>query len=482
MAVLLTALGFAQSANRLMWSSYISGGRFDAATAVIPNADGTIWVGGTSSSGNDSPLPDTAFQVSPKGGREIFLAKYQPQADGTTRLLYWTWIGGSGDDELRAMTIDNRGRIYLTGTTTSTDYPLAATPAQTTNNGGTNDIFVSVIDSNVVGEFAMLYSTYYGGGAVDVPNAIAVTPDRQIVVAGYTTSEDFPKATSGLQGNSRGGWDTFLVRLNPDNSDAYATYLGGNKTDVATGLAVLPTGVILMSGYTASDDFPATTDGSQTFLNGAFDGFLVQIDLRRSGLDALRYGTYLGASGSDLPTTMRLAADGSIWLAGHTTSVNQPTSSSSVQRSFGGNVDGFAMRLNAAIPHTVEYATYFGGPGFEVAQNFALLPGGRFALVGYTMFGGLPVAGGPLRNSPASGFADAFIAVGNVTGTLEYATYLGGAFLDVASAVAPSPDGNLVVAGYTTSVDLPVTDGSRLTNAAPLPAGFVTKLRTAPQP
>jgi hypothetical protein len=140
------------------------------------------------------------------------------------------------------------------------------------------------------------------------------------------------------------------------------------------------------------------------------------------------------------------------------------------------------MRLNAAIPHTVEYATYFGGPGFEVAQNFALLPGGRFALVGYTMFGGLPVAGGPLRNSPASGFADAFIAVGNVTGTLEYATYLGGAFLDVASAVAPSPDGNLVVAGYTTSVDLPVTDGSRLTNAAPLPAGFVTKLRTAPQP
>ena len=480
--VISTALVVAQPANRLMWSSYVSGGRFDSVAAVIPNADGTVWVGGTSSSGNDSPLPDTAYQVTPKGGREVFLAKYQPQADGTTKLLYWTWIGGSDDDELKAMTIDNRGRIYLTGTTKSSDFPLAATPAQTTNNGGSSDIFVSVIDSNVVGEFAMLYSTYYGGAGLEVPNAIAVAPDRQVVVAGYTASEDFPKASSGLQGNSRGGWDAFLLRLNPDNSDVYATYLGGNKTDVATGVAVLPTGVILMSGYTASDDFPATSDGSQTFLNGAYDSFLVEIDLRRSGLDALRYGTYLGASGSDLANTMRLAADGSIWLAGHTTSVNLPTSSSSVQRSFGGNVDGFAMRLKGTAPYTVEYATYFGGPGFEVAQNFTLLPGGRFAMVGYTMFGGLPVAGGPLRNTPASSFADAFVAVGNATGTLEFASYLGGTFLDVASAVAVGPDGNLVVAGYTTSVDLPVTDGSRQTNSAPLPAGFVAKLRTAPQP
>ncbi len=481
LVVLGTMLATGQSTNRLMWSSYVSGGRSDTVTAVIPNADGTVWVGGTSSSGLDSPLPDTAFQVIPKGGKEVFLAKYQPQADGTTKLLYWTWIGGTDDDELKAMIIDSRGRIYLTGTTKSSDFPLAATPAQSTNNGGNADIFVSVIDGNVVGEFAMLYSTYYGGAGLDVPNAIAVTPDRQVVVAGYTASEDFPNASSGLQGNGRGGWDAFLLKLNPDSSDVYATYLGGNKTDVATGLAVLPSGRILMSGYTASDDFPATTDGTQIYLNGAYDGFLAEIDLSQAGLDALRYATYVGASGSDLPTTMRLAADGSIWLAGHTTSVNLPTSAASVQRTFGGNVDGFAMRLNAAIPHNIEYATYFGGPGYEVAQDFALLPGGRFALVGYTMFGGLPVAGGPIRTSPASSFADAFVAVGSITGALEYATYLGGSFLDVASAVAASPDGNLIVGGYSTSLDLPVTDGSQQTNTAPLPAGFLVKLRTAPQ-
>ncbi|MGH9720772.1 MAG: SBBP repeat-containing protein [Bryobacteraceae bacterium] len=475
---------FAQSPATLAWSSYLSGNRSDLARAVVTDAAGNVWVAGNTSSVFDFPGPNDPFQNQPKGGTDVFVAKYKPEPDGKATLLFWTWLGGAGDDEVAAIGLNSSGHVCLTGATTSNDFPLTGISFQQ-NNAGEADTWVAVIDPSVAGAGSYIFGSYYGGTRSEIPKAIFVEPGGAMVIAGYTSSTELPNVTSNVQGSPQGAWETFFIRVDPTLSSTltYASFFGGSATDVATGVAVDRNGVIWITGYTTSDNFPVTGNAYRATKASYFDCFLAAIDPGKPGLDAHVYGTYFGGGNREEPTAMIIDSSGAFWITGFTFSNDFPiTAAAAYQREISGEIDGFVMRLDLSRPpsEVITYSTYIGGSGFDLPNALTLLPDGRVAVSGYTILGEFPTAGRQLQQNPGGGSGDGFVAIINtrVAGpaALEYSSYVGGRFTDNVVAMAPDGAGGLILAGYTTSPDFPVTDGSTRQNPAILPSGFLARI------
>jgi hypothetical protein len=484
---LLVALAAPLSAQlpplEVRFSGFLFGNWSDAVQATAVDPEGNVWVAGTSVSNFMYPSPPfTPIQMENAGGRDIFVAKYRIRPDRTAEILYFSWLGGSGNEDLKGMAIDAQGRVYLTGITDSIDFRLGGDALQT-QIGGNVDAFVSIIDTRIEGEFALVYSTYFGGGNRDEALAIAVTPDgSRVAIVGNTRSEDLPAITGNAQSSLRGGGDAFIMVLDRGANSRWATLMGGDSTDVATAVKWAEDGSLWFAGYTGSSDFPVTFDAYRALPSLAFDGFLMRLDPQRPGLDAILYGTYFGGSGSDVPTAIELTANGQLWVAGHTSSPDLAISTSTApQTDWRGGSDAFLMRFNLNVPpeFSLEYSTYFGGAGFEIVYGMAI-SGPRVALAGYQMFGGLPSIGNLLQPSPTSAFADNLFVVINTSvagrDAVEYSGYIGGSLTDVSTSIAADAAGSFYIGGYTLSNDFPVTDGSARNNPPANPTGTLVKL------
>src|SRR5262249_12758123 len=148
-------------------------------------------------------------------------------------LVYATYIGGSGSDIAYGIAVDSSLDAYITGFTTSTNFPTAGSPSQAANQGGNGDAFVTKV--NTAGT-ALLYSTYLGGTGTDQASAIAVFAGSAYIT-GNTTSVDFPtvspvSGTNPFQKTYAGGTDAFVTQLNATGSAlVYSTYLGGSNLE-----------------------------------------------------------------------------------------------------------------------------------------------------------------------------------------------------------------------------------------------------------
>ena len=201
------------------------------------------------------------------------MAKFAPNGS----LIYATYLGGSGVEQDGGIAVDGSGNAYVTGQTTSTDFPTTPTAFQASNAGNT-DVFVSVL--NATGS-SLLSSTYLGGGQSDSPvvGAIALDGSGNVYVAGATGSTDFPLADP-IQGVYGGGAaDAFVVKLNNSLSTlVYSTYLGGADVDVATSVAADSAGNAYVNGYTASSSgFPLQNAAQGTYGGGTHDAFVARI-------------------------------------------------------------------------------------------------------------------------------------------------------------------------------------------------------------
>ncbi|MGH8650694.1 MAG: SBBP repeat-containing protein [Gammaproteobacteria bacterium] len=169
-------------------------------------------------------------------------------------LVYSTYLGGTdddGDEESRGIAVDRFGQAYVTGFTTSTDFPTQ-NPLQPAS-GGSGDAFVAKL--NRAGS-KLVYSTYYLGGTdFDGGNGIGIAVDRfgQAYVAGLTVSTDFP-TQNPLQSAFGGGFaDVFVAKVNRAGSKlVYSTYLGGTDFDFGTGITVDHSGQAYVTGFTES--------------------------------------------------------------------------------------------------------------------------------------------------------------------------------------------------------------------------------------
>jgi hypothetical protein len=190
------------------------------------DASGNCYVAGQ---GQITPTPG-AFQGTPKNSSSPFVVKF----DGSGNVGYATYLGGSGIDTPTALAVDSSGNVYLTGTTSSNDFPAvhAFQPVLAT----APDLFIAVLNSSGT---ALIYSTYWGGNSTESNPAIAVDVAHNAYITGSTSSTDFP-TVSPLQATSAGSNTAFAVKLGSTGSPVYATYLGGQG--VGTGIAADPNG------------------------------------------------------------------------------------------------------------------------------------------------------------------------------------------------------------------------------------------------
>ncbi len=357
-------------------------------------------------------------------------------------LIYSTYIGGSGSDGGRGIAVDRLGCVYIASGTNSTDFPIQD-PYQTFQ--GIYDVAVTKLNS--AGN-AMLYSTYVGGTDDDSPSSIAIDESGSAYVTGLTFSADLP--TENPYQTYGGNGDAYVIKMSPSGSALnYCTYLGGSSYDWGTSVAVQG-GSAFVTGHTGSVDFP--TENPLQSDQGATDVFVTKMSVTGN---ALVYSTYLGGDSADAGHDIEVDGSGNAYVTGYTRSTNFPTQNP--YQTFQGCADVFVAQLNSTGT-TLNYCTYLGGNGDDAAYGVALDSSGNVLLGGVTWSTDFPTLNSyQTDRDTADVFATKLSASGS---SLIYSTYLGGESHDEATAIAVDGGGNAYVTGYTTSAHFPTTQGA----------------------
>jgi beta-propeller repeat-containing protein len=409
-------------------------------------------------------------------------------------LSYSTYLGGSGDDGGSGIVVDTAGNAYVTGATSSIDFPTTAGTFQTTKGGGDNlhsNAFVTKFDPT---GSALVYSTYLGGSdpkGADSGRGIAVDADGNAYVTGATNSIDFPTTAGVFQPTKFGGDNrhdnAFVTKLNPSGSAlVYSTYLGGDFIDRGTGIALDAAGNVYVTGGTMSMYFPTTPGAFQTS-RGTFNTHAFVTKLSPTGSD-LVYSTYLGGSGEDVPLAITVDAAGNAFVTGYTLSSDFPTTAGAFQTTKVGGVaynayDGFVTKLNPAGCALV-YSTYLAGSGKDIGAAIAVDADGNAYVTGGTDSIDFPTTAGAFQTTYGGGGfggGDAFVTKLDPTGSaLVYSTFLGGSDADGGAGIAVDATGNAYVTGGTYSANFPTTAGAFQTTygggASGVGDAFVTQL------
>ena len=382
--------------NQLLYSTYLGGSQSDAATALAESSGAVYITGYTASSdfpvkapaGAGTPEP---FQQTYGGNTDAFVAEIA--ANGSA-LVYSSYLGGSGADFGQGIAVDSSGNAYVTGSTQSTNFPVSTNALQP-NINGSQDAFITKV--NFAGE-QILYSTYLGGSAADVAQAIALDSSNDMFIAGYTFSPDFP-TVAPYQGANGGGADAFVAELNAAGSAlTFSTYLGGTEDDRAYGIALDSANYVYVAGATSSTNFPIN-NAFQLSLTGASNAFVTKFNPAGS---SLVYSTYLGGTGTDQANAIAVAPAGAAFVTGFTNSSDFPTQSP-IQAILGLSnnmlcgsapcADAFITQFNAA-GNALTYSTYLGGNGPDFGQAIALDSTGLPYIAGSTSSTNFPVIWG----------------------------------------------------------------------------------------
>jgi uncharacterized protein (TIGR03437 family) len=432
----------------LVFATYL-GGDFATANGVAVDSSGNIYLAGDACCG--FPVKN-ALQSSTGSG---FIAKFNPSGSS---LIYATYFGGSVADSIQALIVDGAGNVYVTGATSSPDFPVV-NPLQSSLKGPGNAFLAKL---NVAGT-ALLYSTFLGGSGGDMGYGLQVDAAGNAYVAGITSSTDFPLVNpikTALTDSS----DAFVAKLNPSGSALlFSTYLGGSAADQAHALALDSSGNIYVTGSTCSSDFPVLKPLQQpgsTVCNAFVTKF--------NSAFTLAYSTMLGGNGVTAGNSIAIDPAGSAYITGSTRATDFPTVKPF--QASAGNV--FVAKL-APDGSSFVYSTFLGTPGQGDAGYAIAVDSAGEAYVAGAAHANFPVVNA-LQPLLAAGLPDpyayepiqnAFISKFSADGSrLLYSTYLGGGFDDGAGAIALDGSGQAYVAGFAASNDFPAFNAFQVEN------------------
>ena len=453
----------------LVYSTLLGGWLADQGAAIAVDGAGSAYVTGATCSCN-FPTSPGAFDTGYNGCADAFVARLTPTGSA---LVYATFLGGRGSDEGTAIALDAAGSAYVTGRTSSPDWPTTPGALDRTY-GGCGDAFVARLSPDGT---ALAYATFLGGSSNDRGTAIAVDGASSAYVTGYTGSSDLPVTAGAFDTTYNRSGDAFVARLNPAGSAlVYGTFLGGSATDEGTGIALDGAGSAYVTGRTASSGFPTTPGAFDTSLAGSADAFVVRLNPAGS---ALGYGTLLGGSSADEGAAIAVDEAGQALLTGHTCSADLPTTLGAFDRTYNGQGDAFVARLSAG-GNSLVYATFLGGSLTDRGLAVAVDRFGVAHVAGYTTSADHPTTAGAYDRS-YNGQGDAFVArLDPAGGSLAYATFLGGRSCDRAQGVAVGGAGSTYVTGKTASCDFPTTAGAFDRHFSCLTDAFVARLGASP--
>jgi len=407
------------------------------------------------------------------------------------QLSYSTYLGGSGAESCSTITnlpftpgcpaiaVDAASNAYVTGATTSSDFPQTTGEYQPTlGAGATANAFIAKFNS--IGQ--LVFATYLGGSGLDYTAGIAVDSGFDVVVAGTTNSGNFPTNGSNTAFQATpvtGGQHVFVSKLDPTGRTLlYSTYLSGSGVDIASGIALDPGGNAYVTGTTTSTEsqtgFPSTVGAYQVSSKSTNQFFFTKVDPNASGSGSVPYSTYIGGSSpsTGIVAGGGIAVDGTsnAYITGGTNFTDMPLLNA-YQATNEGGFDAFAVKINAAGVTGTQllYATYLGGSGDDYGYGIAVDSGGDAYVTGSTQSTDFNVTGTTTTTSlqPNNhGGTDAFVAklgipcIGTSCTTFEvplnYFTYLGGSGTDTGTAITVDNTGGARITGFTNSADFPI--------------------------
>ncbi len=472
---------------RIDFASLLGGSEWEEAREVIVLADGSILVGGQTSS-EDFPLTRGVVQPEYRGepagtghgglyGGDMFLTRFS--SDGR-RFLASTYFGGSKQERsVYGLALDRRGNVVFSTATRSPDLRTTRGAYQTKYGGGQADMMAAKVSPDLK---RLIWCTYVGRQGNDWCRG-GITLDRHdnVYFLGRTNSAHFPTSAGAYQRAQRGEGDAVVVKLSPDGSRLlWATRVGGSNEETIIGARVDRQGNVHLGGHTWSKDFPVTFGAPQTsFGGGEADAFLAGLSADGS---RLLYSTYLGGRASEFGEhRLALLGDGSVLFTGFVGSNDFPTTPRALQRELRGSGDGFLTKLSADRTRFT-FSTLLGGSG---ANEFYLMPTvdrkGNIFLVGSTSSEDFPVTPNALQRTFAGGKTDGVLAVVSADGArLVYATYLGGSGDELIRGIALGPRGGVDLVGRTNSPQFPVTPGAAQTKRGGKVDAFLVKLAPSP--
>jgi len=472
-----------------VYSTYLS--RAGGSIAVDSAANAYV-AGGTNAANFPTGNP---LQASYGGGNsDACVTKIN--ASGSA-LVYTVCLGGSGDESAGGIAIDGAGNAYITGTTTSPDFPTS-NAFQASNHGtfAISNVFVTKINASGT---ALVYSTYLGGsgglhqeadGGIprgDSPVGIAVDGAGNAYITGTAMSADFP-IKNPLQANKSdpSAFSMFVTKIDASGSTlVYSTYLGGNAG--AGGIAADIAGNAYVAGTTSSSTGFPTSNRLQLGGTGS-DVFVTKINPTGS---ALLYAAFFGGSGQDFASGIAIDGAGNSYVTGGTRSTDFPIVGA-VQTSNhdapNHGTNAFVTKINSS-GSALLYSTYLGGHEFnfgggDAATGIAVDAAGDALVTGYTSSLDFPVVNA-LQPNYGGGIVDVFVTKFNPSGSaLLYSTYLGGSGSDFGYGIAVGSNGNAYVTGVTSPQLFPLRVPNNFPTFNPLqgssPGGdpFVTVIGT----
>ena len=359
-----------------------------------------------------------------------------------------TYLGGNGTDSGNGIAVDSSGSAYITGSTSSTNFPTH-TPYQSTPGGGYANVFITKLTPQ---GNSLVYSTYVGGSGDDEAYAIAIDSSGAAYVTGTAGSHDFPVQSSLSYTCTVGFSCAFVTKLTADGTGlAYSFYLSGSNADNGDGaeaIAVDASGYAYVAGTTNTSKFPIK-NAYQTKLKGQWNGFVTKV--AQDG-NSLVYSTFLGGNNTT-PQGIAVDSAGAAYVVGNTEAEDFPTQSPFQGTYPGGVYNGFLTKL-APAGNALVYSTYLGGSDDGSAQGVAVDSAGSAYVVGYTIADDFPTYSFYRRTLQGGfdGYVTKFTQAGNA---LVYSTYLGGSDDDKAMAVVVDGYGSAYVTGQTKSDDFP---------------------------
>ncbi|HSW57756.1 MAG TPA: Ig-like domain-containing protein [Dehalococcoidales bacterium] len=469
-------------------STYWGGSGDEFANAITVDKDFNAYITGRTFS-VDFPTKNTLPGVTAPTRDQrstAFITKLSPYGNA---LYYSVYLGGAGEDGGMDIALDSAQQVYVTGWTTSVDFPVTGNALQKNyggnTTGGFGDAFVVKLNSSGNN---LLYSSYLGGKLDDYGRAIKVTSAGNIYITGATMSVDDPATADSDEGfpfkNSpyiKTGYDedVFVTMLKLDGGNytySYSIPIGGTRADYGRGLAIDSSGNAYVAGQTMSFDDPSTVELNEGFpLKNGFqeqyggdrggctddyghpsscsDAFVLKLDTTGT----LVYATYLGGNGQDWATGITIDRAQNVYIGGAISSTDMTwlsTVSGKAQGGYGGGIyDGFIAKLSANGRNLL-YFTYIGGNGDDRVTGLSVDTKNRVYAGGVTGSPGLETIG----ERTFRGQNDGFIVKLNEKGKVfEFFTYLGGTWEDDIESIAVPVPGMIYVTGATQSGDFPLT-------------------------
>ncbi|MFB3895136.1 MAG: SBBP repeat-containing protein [bacterium] len=370
------------------------------------------------------------------------------------QLVYSTFLGGSGDEHGNNIAVDSIGNVFITGYTSSTDFPTTSGIFDDQYNGNPTDTYVVKLNST---GSAMVFSTYIGGTNEDRGRDIKIDNSGNICIIGYTQSSDFPVTIGAYDTTYNEGYDIFVTKLNNTGTGlVFSSYLGGSLADQGYAIALDSIDNIYITGITNSSDFPVTTSTFDTSFNGNTDVFLCKLN---STGTSLVFSTYLGGGGSEQSNSICIDKSNNILITGFTQSTDFPYTLTAYDTIFNGsgNKDIFICKFNP-LGSALDYSTFLGGSQDEEGTDIAVDNIGNAYITGYTSSStSFPITIDAFDTSYNLGI-DAFVAKLNEDGSsLVYSTFLGGNLDDRGEGIAVDNNGNAYITGSAYSPNFPVS-------------------------